>query len=149
MPASEIDDIFAGKVVSTQNTNKRKKDSVTASDGLDPLTSSDVRAKKKKKKKKTGDAADVDTLDPNISTSTKASKLQEGGNEKTATKQSVPVPTTVVDPSARTERRVAVSNSQVKVKKSGKNRVSDAGDDNDESRFRDSRGTGPRESSLV
>lgn len=144
MPASEIDDIFAGKVVSIQSSNKRKAEAITASDGTDALTANG-KVKKKKKKKKSGDNLGADTTKSDAPISTTTTEPKEGRNEKDATKQSVPGPMTVVDPSAKIEGH----SSKAKLKKPGKKKASDADDANNESRFRDSRGSGPRKLYFV
>jgi len=120
MAKSEIDDIFAAK-------GKTKPDPLAAS-------SSAVQEKKKKKKKKSKDAAKADEPPADDDDTSKSSSKRR-------------IPETVVDTSAKLEASPA---KRAKVEKTAgpsdapKKKKTKKEDKDEETEFRDSRGTGPR-----
>ncbi|KIJ55805.1 hypothetical protein M422DRAFT_200142 [Sphaerobolus stellatus SS14] len=144
MPASEIDAIFATKgkaklaeelPSSSKAKGKAKTESVADTSAS---ASSSKKSKKKKKKKK---AAEGD----------KASTKEEEAASTTATssgsKRKLPEPETILDPSLSlsqpSKRQKKPLKSIATVEPSSKKKTT-AADPEDEGRFRDSRGSGPK-----
>ena len=144
MTASEIDDIFSGKVsaVSEPSSSKKKgKEKAVERPGI--IDSVALKKRKKHKKKKSSDSGDVEF----VPQSNEGINSSQSGTEK---KRKLSVVETVHDPSADLSRplskkRLKSSAAGLPVKKTklrNDNGEEIATDDLD--RFKDSRGTGPR-----
>ena len=159
MPASEIDDIFAGKVATTAPSTSKGK--AKAVDVADPSSSTSVTRKKEKSKKRKRQqeghderAAESSRLDGRGRHGDKADEDEDDGSEKRK-KEKLKRPRvveTVQDPSAQLASAVSASAEQ-KLPKPKKNKPRIAKDggkgDDDLGRFKDSRGTGPRTCALL
>ena len=168
MPASEIDEIFAGKTTSVAVTapsiNAKIKGKAKAVDKLLATTSaSSLEGKKREKRKRKlegrddgGDKRD-EVKDPNDEASlakTKKKRKKDNDANEVASSTSIPVqiqapakrvPETVFDPSvhvsgdpSKKSKRLTTSSLSSKADKAK------MGETEDIKRFKDSRGTGPR-----
>ena len=163
MPASEIDDIFAGKTTSIKSAKaKGKEKSILETDA----TTLKDKKKKKKRKHEAGDESTERKVEDGQGTSEgkkrkKKRKVEgtDGETDVAPSSSAKPVPETVFDPSLTLNRGVTKPNrhnlSSHKVsEKSGKSRTTsrskkDEGESEDIQRFKDSRGTGPRTSGFL
>jgi cobalamin biosynthesis Mg chelatase CobN len=171
MPASEIDDIFSGKVAKAdvlpsperlQKTSKKKKKVKKNAGDVTSLNESESTKKSKKRKHREADEDDtvLETQSPSIDPAKKTSKKRKE-KEKSATRDEE-----VDEMTRKQERRRVVetvrdssgslghaTSSQSKADATAADgpskvsRRSKEGKDDDIARFTDSRGSGPRESS--
>lgn len=129
---SEIDDIFASK----GKPNGKNKETPGAGSSTPTVTiQSAPSSKKKKKKQKTAKLDTAPTTEPEADAVTVTA---------TATKR--PAPETVFDPSAKLAKRPKPDIKTPKVPTTVTSASTEKADDDE--RFRDSRGTGPRKSSI-